>query len=390
VKGAMSLGNAVRRASIRAFSNVRSSKVFQGWKPAARMSTQTGQATPKVDAATVAARRSARQRQNALAYAGVVIGHGITMYGYLTWDRVPIPGTEIETNVSPGLGYLAYAAITRGSGGVGSILFYIVGQALMSVVSVGSIGFLGSRWVAERTPTIGPDDIPDMLQLLTQLRAGTPEATKVDLTSGHITQTPGMDTAIIGGLRAFFACFEEQGGMTKQSLRDFLANESKEPPKLPVGIPLMRTMLSAGNGKIVDQLFRLMDYDDDGKVTFREFGFSALMTWAAMDGNPQAQQVVMFKLMDKDSDGKISKSELVPWVELLSKNGGIKEDELTVRCWHLLAFRDIGPQELANRYFSQFDKDSDGFITLEEFAQLSTKFTFSKVFDTMLQSPDSV
>merc|ERR1711934_564710 len=89
--------------------------------------------------------------------------------------------------------------------------------------------------------------------------------------------------------------------------------------------------------------------------------------------------------MDKNCDGQISEEELRPWVELLAKNGGIPKVDLTVRCWHLLAFRDIEPPELTKKLIREYDKNRDGKISISEFAKLSSKFEFAKVFDEMFE-----
>ena len=93
----------------------------------------------------------------------------------------------------------------------------------------------------------------------------------------------------------------------------------------------------------------------------------------------------MFKLMDTDRSGKIGLAELEPWVKLLEKHKCIKEEEKTVRSWHLLAFRDVDARELAGIYMKEVDTNRDGEIDMGEFARMSVKFQFDKVFDDMIE-----
>jgi len=335
---------------------------------------------------TIAARESARRQKLLLATLGLVVGHGISIYGYLKVERVPLPGTEIEVNLAPLLGFAAYMAVTRARGGV---VFYILGQGMLTCATLGTSVMYMSNWVEERTPALGQNDIPDLLQLLNDLRAQTPPPARLDLTSGHITQTTGADAAIIVALRTFYASFFGEGteGLTKARFAKFLEGDIdlEKELQLPGGINITKHSLIDSHVHMLDAVFRFMDYDGDGTVGFREFALAALMFWAARDGNTQAQQVVMFKLMDADMNGKITKEELEPWVELLHSHGSIPKEDLTVRAWHLLYFRDVTPKELAKRYIKEFDTDRDGAINLAEFARMSAKFTFSNVFEAMIE-----
>jgi len=327
---------------------------------------------------------SLRKRKLGLAVAGCTVGHGITLFSYLNFDRIEVG--DFEVNMAPAGGFIAYMAITQGTGG---LIFYILGQMVCTGMSAVAAMFAVRQWITERNPELGSSDTPDLLKLLGDLRATTPPPTKMDPTGGHITQMGAVDDAVVVGLRSVYALFSAPGtgGMTREKLTRFLKGDKtmEEEMLMPHGKPFKRENLTESQFKMLDIVQRCADVDENGEISFRSFAFSAIIYWAARDGNPQAQQVVMFKVMARNGNtNKIGVKELEPWMKLLEKHNLIKEEDKTTRAWHLLAFRDVDAKELAQIYMKQVDTRRNGEIDMGEFARMSVKWNFSLVFEDMI------
>lgn len=325
-----------------------------------------------------------RKKQLAVATLGVAVGHGVTVAGYMNLPPVDLGAVQI--NVSPGMGFLAYMAMTRGSGG---IIFYVLGQCVATGLTLAGAVLLVSTWIDGRTPGLGKDDTGDLYKLLSDLRMQTPPPTKIE--AGHISTMAWADHAVVAGLRAIYSLFSAPGsaGMTRERIRKFLAGEldgEAEGLVMPTGKVFDREMLTPHKATMLSVAAEIADADEAGSISYRAFAFAACIFWAAQDGNPQAQQVVMFKLLDRDKSGYLTPTALEPWVRLLLKYKLVPENDLTVRSWHLMAFRDVAAHELGSIYSSQCDVTGRGKINMEEFARMSVKFKFTPVFEEMVMA----
>jgi len=325
-----------------------------------------------------------RRKQLAVATLGVAVGHGVTIGGYLNLD--PLDLGAVQINLAPGLGFLSYMALTRGSGG---IIFYILGSTVATGVTLAGAIMLTVNWIDQRTPGLGKNDTDDLYKLLADLRMQTPPPTKME--AGHISTMAWADHAVVAGIRAMYSLFSAPGspGMTRDLVRKFLSGELDGEAAglvLPTGKVFTREMLTPYKAKMLAIVNEIADAEEDGVISYRAFAFAACIQWAAHDGNPQAQQVVMFKLLKGGTSGYVTPAGLEPWVRLLLKHNLIPENDLTVRSWHLLAFRDVAAQELAYMYASDCDVTGRGKINMEEFARMSVKFKFTPIFEEMVEA----
>lgn len=92
-------------------------------------------------------------------------------------------------------------------------------------------------------------------------------------------------------------------------------------------------------------IFKICDKNGDGSITFDEF-CNFLVSYAAIGEDPKVLYKLVFETLDEDHSGHLDKDEIVEALALF----GIE----------------ITKEEAANA-ISQFDKDGDGLVSLQEF-----------------------
>lgn len=120
------------------------------------------------------------------------------------------------------------------------------------------------------------------------------------------------------------------------------------------------------------RLFSIVDVDNSGTISFREFALLHCLTILAVKMKDHRIHVeLQFRLLDIDKDGAVSPDEFMYWAKMMADHGALKakpEDvEETVRSW-----------------MRQYDVDHDGSITRKEFRKLVRDVDFS-----YLLPPDS-
>ncbi|GAO46110.1 EF-hand [Saitoella complicata NRRL Y-17804] len=106
------------------------------------------------------------------------------------------------------------------------------------------------------------------------------------------------------------------------------------------------------NNPLAHRLIAILDKDGGGDVDFREFilGLSAFSS----KGNKEEKLRFAFKVYDIDRDGYISNGELFVVLKMMV-GANLKDNQL---------------QQIVDKTIMEADKDKDGRISFEEFAQM--------------------
>ncbi|BFZ61398.1 Calcineurin subunit B [Saitoella coloradoensis] len=106
------------------------------------------------------------------------------------------------------------------------------------------------------------------------------------------------------------------------------------------------------NNPLAHRLIAILDKDGGGDVDFREFimGLSAFSS----KGNKEEKLRFAFKVYDIDRDGYISNGELFIVLKMMV-GANLKDNQL---------------QQIVDKTIMEADKDKDGRISFEEFAQM--------------------
>lgn len=157
----------------------------------------------------------------------------------------------------------------------------------------------------------------------------------------------------------FFSAYEDTGGnITRESIlahAERLAEVRREDASSPAVEALRNELLVSWN-----VMAEVGDMDGDGAISREEFyaagerlsGFLAQFDGPAKDGPLGAWIESLFGVIDADGDGRITKAEYADWLTAL----GLADDT------------DV------DAAFAGFDKNQDGTLSREEFAECGHQF----------------
>eukprot|EP01024_Parvocaulis_polyphysoides_P045754 TRINITY_DN42881_c0_g1_i1.p2 TRINITY_DN42881_c0_g1~~TRINITY_DN42881_c0_g1_i1.p2 ORF type:complete len:132 (-),score=22.44 TRINITY_DN42881_c0_g1_i1:238-633(-) len=116
-----------------------------------------------------------------------------------------------------------------------------------------------------------------------------------------------------------------------------------------MSLQTLQLLPELGNNPFIPRLFKMFDSDGDGKIDVQEFT-AAIEHFATLKTLDDKYQFA-FQVYDVDGDGGISHEDLYQTLEhLVGPNLGQNQLE-----------------EIVNCTMEQYDKDADGFLSLEEF-----------------------
>eukprot|EP00961_Rhodomonas_salina_P055018 739143-Rhodomonas_salina.1 len=147
--------------------------------------------------------------------------------------------------------------------------------------------------------------------------------------------------------------------LTRKAAEKWLAAHPDEFGKLKVEMPKEAVM----------QIFSLADVNNDGNISFPEF-YRALCLIYFYDKDKGVRAESCFEALDLNNDGKISKSELLHFVKLLKKAGGIPPNDAVLVSLSG-EFRPTTASEITEKWMKQFDIDHDSSISREEFCKMA-------------------
>lgn len=150
----------------------------------------------------------------------------------------------------------------------------------------------------------------------------------------------------------------EHGIITRPSLRKYLQQNTSE---------------SDGNVVLLTNvLFSLMDMDQSGAISFKEFASAVVLLAAMVEGNEDARMRACFQVLDIDNNGFIEREELATWVTFLMRMDLI--DPRDRMDW--TGVRKASAEVITAKYIDRYDTNRDGKISREEFLKLGPMIHF--------------
>jgi len=141
------------------------------------------------------------------------------------------------------------------------------------------------------------------------------------------------------GFENWLKCYPD-GKLTKKNFRELMlqCKWASDPDKVDID-------------KMESRVFRMMDSNNDGKVTFQEF---QLVLWVLNKGSMERNLDQLFLLLDVNQDGKVDKKEMTKLVKDMHKL--LSEEE------------ELGDvDEIVQDAFKEMDGDENGKISSDEF-----------------------
>ena len=116
---------------------------------------------------------------------------------------------------------------------------------------------------------------------------------------------------------------------------------------------------------VVPAVFRVLDFDQNGRIGAFEFVKGALLLLATVQGAPlDTPQLadLAFRVVDTNADGFVTRDELLRWVRLASEHDVIPQDVLCEPRGPFGWFgtRTLTPAQLSKKWHSEADFNRDG------------------------------
>jgi len=127
--------------------------------------------------------------------------------------------------------------------------------------------------------------------------------------------------------------------------------------------------------KVLERIFRSMDFDGNGSLTVGEWAGSLKSFFM---GSDEAKNRAVFRLIDTSHDGRLEKEELKEYLRPII-NAMIPLDAN--------ALRPLITTRLMELVFSEIDADGDGSVTSAEFLAWSKEHDLVRVLGRMIEGP---
>ena len=116
---------------------------------------------------------------------------------------------------------------------------------------------------------------------------------------------------------------------------------------------------------VAPAVFRVLDFDQNGRIGAHEFIRGALLLLATVQGAPlDTPQLadLAFRVVDTDANGFVTREELLRWVRLSLEHDVTPRDVLCEPRgpFGIFGTRTLTPAQLAKRWLSEADFDRDG------------------------------
>ena len=144
---------------------------------------------------------------------------------------------------------------------------------------------------------------------------------------------------------------------------------------------------------VAEAIFELFDLDHNGVLTFEEFSFAFITSFALsmlskcpmtvdmFGGDEVARLDYVFACIDANSSGYLEKGELIAFIKVIRKLGGVLPDD--AKCSPKGHSGILGPTDLAEKWLKETDTNRDDKISRLEFSKLGPKLQIGKVLQQL-------
>lgn len=131
--------------------------------------------------------------------------------------------------------------------------------------------------------------------------------------------------------------------------------------------------------EIILRVFSFMDLNNDGRISWMELISGCLLLGVADEADSKVRNELWFRALDLDNNGLISKDELLHWVKVLARLGGIPSQDAIIRRGWFTEPRPATPEEIMDKWMRTYDSSGDGAISPAEFEKMSQSIDFSAI-----------
>ena len=137
--------------------------------------------------------------------------------------------------------------------------------------------------------------------------------------------------------------------------------------------------------EITLRAWSIMDVDANGAITFPEF-YHGILFLIAADESPAARAEFWFRALDINNDGAITEDELLHWVKMMQKAGGLPPKHALTKGNAFQGPRPATAEEVARKWMRTYDVDRSHGISRREFDAMTRDIDFTSVFSSLTET----